>query len=335
MPYAMNGCCGQLGDIQSAVAAMIAEKELGELMSSARSLNDSLFKIISDRNEIYKGYIEASSLNSAIKGMVDKPTITIGPVTLPAPAIFTGAKAVKTAELGVKQFSKEVVLAQNLSIVFMKVGEALSNSGLKSDADALRGITNQVNRFTGETDQLFRKIPAYSETKRKIIARADSLRSAMGVSLTDYGDARWFQALGQAAEEIVPSKEGASGLSGLGDLGLAPVVVLLIKAIISITAIVAATVAIIHAINKAIPDANSKAKTARDLLIAAEERKKAIEIEMRRQGKSEEEISKRMTAIEAETNKTIKEIPEPKSPLTAFLLPVGIAAAGILAAKFI
>lgn len=319
------------GDWKGDIAAAVASGELDQLMAGVRKTQDTLIAAINARGPAINAYKMARNL-------LDEATAKYGPPFFPAPfgasvpnmSVFPAAQAFTAAAEGMRFFARQVQTLFELEIVLAKISEGLFNAGLRNEEASVNAAITQIRRFTVETDALLRGIKDYTDTKNRIIEAFNRQRAAFGVPTSQIDDPRWFEAYLLAAEQVVPLPKGATsamGVSGLGDLGLAPVLVVLIKVI----AIIAATVVAIHAINKITSALNSKAETAREVILQRERDWSKMEVAMRAAGKSQAEIDSARKSWESGTAQTVKDIPEPSGifgPVTAALMAVlGVGAA--------
>jgi len=325
-----------VGDWREAIIGAIAGRELDLLMSAVRSLADDLVGAIEARGPVLEGWRRAKALAEEAQRLFGPPILSAGLASVPNPKTLPAMMALGTARKGVQVFARQVQTLTLLDRVFTAISAELTRAGVRGEAEAVDATLRQLRRFVFETDNLMGAVPDYMDAKRAILSAAASEWAAWRVPSDAIGDPRWLAAYVKAADRVVPlpGRPGAPaelGQAGLSDLGspLAP----LIAAIIWIVAIIAFAVVAANSIARLIPDQNSKAETARALLLAAEERKRQVELEMRRQGKSQAEINQAKASIDAEVKEVVAEIPEPKSPLAALLLPVGILVAGAFAAK--
>lgn len=319
-----------LSDWKGDIAAAVASGELDQLMAGVRRTQDSLIAAINARGPAINAYQTARNL-------LDEATAKYGPPffsaafgsSVPNPNVFPAAQAFTAAAEGMRFFARQVQTLYELDVVLTKVSEGLFNAGLRSEEASVNAAVTQIRRFTSETDALLRGIKDYTETKNRIVEAFNKQRAAFGVPASQSDDPRWFEAYLLAAEQVVPlPKEAAAvGVSGLSDLGLGPALVVLIKVI----AIIAATVVAIHAINKITSALNSKAETAREVILQRERDWSQMESAMRAAGKSQTEIDAARKSWESGTAQSVKEIPEPSgvfgSVTTALVAVLGVGAA--------
>lgn len=329
-----------LGDVASSFSAMVAgEENLDKLRKGVAQAQDAIRKVIETRAPLLAGYRIAEVAYNEIKGKYGPELMGIGMVRFPNPNYVPALSALVTAQDAMKQYARQVHQSENLAIVFMRISEALTKAGLKNDANYVDQFTSLSNRFTIETGNLLRGIPAYQGTINSIIEAFKQELSAAGVAPNAYDDPRWYQAYLRAADKVVPLPEAAR--AGMGEfdeavsgLGIEPVTIsLIIAGIVKLVIVLGLIASVLYALSRLLPDANSKAKTARDLLVQRETDWTKIEAQMRAQGKSQAEIDAARKSWEAGTRKTIEEIPEPESPLVGLLSGlkwVALAGAAIL-----
>ncbi len=330
------GCCGKrgMGDIKSDVAAAIASKELDELMSGVRKVQDALIDAINARPSTLKNYQTAAANYDAAR-----ETYSDGA----SDALEAAQKAKDAAVVGVQFFARQVQTLAELQIVFGQVSAGLQAAGLSNETDATDQTTRQINRFVIETDNLFSGVPEYSDTKYAIISAFNRELSGNRVNQNDYSNRGWFQSYMNAVEKVVPLPKGAGqGLSGLtgfrGMAGLGNPMAPALVALIVLVAGVVATVAAIKAINKLAEVFNSKAETARQLVLQRDQNWASMESQMRSSGASEEEIDTARAKWNAQTKAAVDNIPESPSIggsvgiVAGILLAagVGLKAAGVL-----
>lgn len=332
----MGRCCGRgMGDLKSDVAAAIASKELDELMSGVRRVQDALISAINARPSTLKNYqIAAANYDAARSSYSDGAD----------DAMVAAQKAVDASVLGVQFFARQVQTLAELQIVFGQVSAGLMSAGLSNERDAVDQTLKQLGRFIIETDNLFSQVPEYSDTKYAIISAFNLELSSNRVNPNDYSNRGWFQSYMNAVEKVVPLPKGTgvSGLSGLrgfggmGSLGnpMAPALV----ALIILVAGVVATVVAIRAINKMAEVFNAKAETARQLVLQRDQNWASMEAQMRSQGATEDQIDAARAKWNAQTKAAVDQIPESPSIggsvgiVAGILLAagVGLKAAGVL-----
>lgn len=323
-----------LGDWKSDIASAIASKELDQLVKSIFRVQDYLSDAIAQRNPVAQGYREAKRLlDDSLK--IVPAYIVVGFTQVPNPLLIPQLTAVASAKQGIAYFARQVQTLNEISVVFLNIANILSEKGLKTDAESINTTYRQILKFSTETDAVMRDITYYNDVKMNLIAAFNSELASAGISKTDYGNPGWFQAFLRAADKVVPIPDAAKkevGLTGfgMGDLGALPV---LIGALIAVILSVGAVLVALKAVSRLIPDQNSKAETARQLLLKAQERKAAVEMQMRAQGATEDEIKARLSEIDKETEAAVGQIPEPKSPLASLALPAGIIAGGAILLK--
>jgi hypothetical protein len=318
-----------LGDWKGDIAAAVASGELDQLMSGVRKAQDTLIAAINARGPAITAYQTA-------KGLFDDATASYGPpflssgmgVSVPNVKVFPAAQALTSAAEGMRFFARQVQTLLELEVVLSKISEGLFNAGLRNEEASVNAAITQIRRFTTETDTLLRGIKEYVETKNKVVAAFNKTLASRGIHHTASDDPRWFEAYMDAADQVVPMpKEVSGGVAGLGGLGLAPALIVLVKVI----AIIAATVTAIHAINKITSALNSKAETAREVILQRERDWSRIEADMRSAGKPQSEIDAARKAWEQGTKKSVESIPEPSGifvalPATLIALAVGAVA---------
>jgi hypothetical protein len=292
-----------LSDWKGDIAAAVASGELDQLMSGVNKTQDSLISALNARGPVIESYRKARVLYDDARAKYGSPFIG----GMPNVSVFPATEAMSASIEGVKFFARQVQTLFELEVVLSKVSEGLFSAGLPNEEGSVNAAITQIRRFTSETDTLMRSIPEYQQTKLKIIAAFNSELAARRIPAAKSDDPAWFEAYLVAADRVVSVPVEAGGMSGLGDLGFAPALVVLIKVI----AIIAATVVAIHAINKITSALNSKAETARDLILQRERDWTKVESDMRSAGKSQSEINNARNAWESGTAKTIKDIPEP------------------------
>ena len=318
-----------LGDWQGDIAASIAGGDLDKVTAAIRGLSDQLNSVIAAKNSILNGYLTAKRNYDSAVALFGPPVIPMPLVGLaPNPKIYPFLQALTAAGLGVKLLARKAHMLTKLNLVFGQIAAALLRAGLPTDSASVDGVSRQISRFTADVGTSFSGVPLYAETIRSLNDAADQEWRLWGVDASAQNDPRWLQAYLKAADKSVPLP--AAGLSGLGEIGnpLAPVFVALI---IVIAGVVAAVVAIKTA-SMAIDALNSKAETARELILAAEERKRQVQVEMVKAGKSKAEIDAAMKKIDDETNVNVKNIPE-SGLLSSLAVPVGIAVAALVGLK--
>lgn len=329
----LGRCCGRgMGDIKSDVAAAIASRELDELMSGVRKVQDSLIEAINARPSTLKNYQTAAANYDAARESYSDGA---------SDALDAAQKAKDAAVIGVQFFARQVQTLAEIQIVFGQVSAGLQAAGLRNETDAVDQTIRQVNRFVIETDNLFTQVPEYSDTKYAIISAFNRELSGNRVNPNDYANRGWFQSYMNAVEKVVPLPKGTglsglTGFRGMGGLGnpMAPALV----ALIVLVAGVVATVVAIKAINKMAEVFNSKAETARQLVLQRDQNWTSIEAQMRSQGASEAQIDAARAKWNAQTKAAVDQIPEAPSIggsvgiVAGILLAagVGLKAAGVL-----
>lgn len=329
----MGRCCGRgMGDIKSDVAAAIASKELDELMSGVRKVQDALIDAINARPSTLKNYQTAAANYDAARSSYSDGADD---------AMVAAQKAVDASVLGVQFFARQVQTLAELQIVFGQVSAGLMAAGLSNERDAVDQTLKQLGRFIIETDNLFSQVPEYSDTKYAIISSFNRELSANRVNPNDYSNRGWFQSYMNAVEKVVPLPKGTglsglTGFRGMGGLGnpMAPALV----ALIILVAGVVATVVAIKAINKMAEVFNSKAETARQLVLQRDQNWASMEAQMRAQGATEDQIDAARAKWNAQTKTAVDQIPESPSIggsvgiVAGILLAagVGLKAAGVL-----
>jgi hypothetical protein len=332
----MGRCCGRgMGDLKSDVAAAIASKELDELMSGVRRVQDALIDAINARPVTLKNYQTAAANYDAARSSYSDGADD---------ALVAAQKAVDASVLGVQFFARQIQTLAELQIVFGQVSAGLMAAGLSNERNAVDQTLSQLGRFIIETDNLFSQVPEYSNTKYAIISAFNRELSSNRVNPNDYSNRGWFQSYMNAVEKVVPLPKGTgvSGLSGLrgfggmGSLGnpMAPALV----ALIILVAGVVATVVAIKAINKMAEVFNSKAETARQLVLQRDQNWASMESQMRAQGATEDQIDAARAKWNAQTKSAVDQIPESPSIggsvgiVAGILLAagVGLKAAGVL-----
>lgn len=328
-----------MGDWGAAITEAIAGRDLERLLGAVLSLNDRLIEAVNARGAVLSGYKEAKALQEEALRLFGPPMMRIGLIPVPNWRILPAAMAFQTAKKAVQVFARQVMTLLQLNRVFTEISAALTRAGLKNDANGVDMTTNQIKRFVFETDNIFgSSVPEYGETKRAIASAADKEWMAWGVAKDAYGDPRWLAAFEKAADKVVlipdkPEPPSALRERGLAEGGLGNPLPVLAVVVIWTVGILSASVLAGIAITRLIPDQNSKAKTARDLLLKAAEQKRQVELAMRQQGKSQAEIDAAKASIDKETEAAVKAIPEPKSPWGFLLVPLGILAAAAIGGK--
>jgi hypothetical protein len=327
-PHGPRGAGAEgFGDWRGDIAASIAGNEIDKLVSGIFKVQDSLINSINARNGIFDGYQQAKLIYSeAVKTFGDKAMTRLEP----AISALTGAT------MAVKVFARQIQTLSELWVVFAEISSKLHAAGLYNDENAVNQTVNQVRRFVTESDAKFAGIPQYNGTKQEIIAAFVAELRMWGVDRNAYGDPRWFGAFIKAADKVVelpgrptaPGEIASFGVSGLGGLGNP--LPMLIVALLWVLAIVAATVTLMYGINKTINALNSEAVTARDLILQRDKEKEQLRMELVRQGKGQAEINAAMAQFDRETRDQVKDIPK-SGLLSSLLLPLGIAAGGLVA----
>lgn len=330
---------GGMGDWREAVAELVAGDELSELVRGIRGVQDRLRGAIVARKPILDGYVQAKALaqeaTRLFGPLMSQPIGLIPTVNL---KVVPAAEALRTATKGVEYMAREVFTLTMLDRVFTEISAALTQAGLSTDADSVWSTVQMIRRFTLETDDtFFSLVPEYGKTKEKLLSSTQSQWAHVGVASNAVGDPRWIQAVMDVAEQVVPLPaaagasegipEGTSMMSGMGALPLLAVVLL------KVLAIVATTVVAIVAIRQLIPNQNSKAETARELLLRYQAQKENEAAQMRAMGKSEAEIQSRMEAIDREAGAAVEKIPEPRSILGTVGTVLAVAAAAAVGTK--
>lgn len=321
---------------RQALAELIAGNELDVLMRGVRGLNDKLVSVINARNGILSGYLDATKLYGEAVAIGGAPYISMGISNVPNPSVLPSLQALGTAVKGVKFFARDVFLLTMLDRVFAEVASELGKMDLRNDANAVESTLNQIRRFVMETDDKFgfRVVPEYMETKSAILQNAKAEWAHRGVATNAFGDPRWLEGVVAAADQVVPVPQPSGGSSSsMFTTPMGPslmhgmgAVTVLVAILLKVLGIVAVTVVAIVAIRRLIPDQNAKAEHAADLLRDYQQQKSREALQMRAQGKSEAEISKRMADIDAEAKRAVDAIPDAPAPLGGLFKWLGIAA---------
>jgi hypothetical protein len=318
------------GDWQGDIAASIAGGDLDKVTAAIRGLSAQVTSVVAAKNSILNGYLTAKRNYDSAVALFGPPVIPMPLVGLaPNPKIYPFLQALTAAGLGVKLLARKAHMLTKLNLVFGQIAAALMRAGLSTDSASIDGVSRQIGRFTVDVGTSFSGVPLYAETIRSLNDAADQEWRLGGVDPSAQNDPNWLKAYLKAADKVVPlpAAAGMSGFAGLGN-PLAPVLVVLIAVI----AAVAAAVVAIKVASMAIDALNSKAVTAREILLTVEERKRQVQIEMIKAGKSKAEIDAAMKKIDEETNETLKKIPE-SGLLSSLAVPVGIAVAALVGLK--
>jgi len=318
-----------LGDFRSALSSMIAEGSLNELLRGIFKVQDLLVSSINSRGEIFEGHSRAQDLyaDSAQFGpeMIPMPfgAGLINPYRIPA------LQAVESANFGVAAFARQVLTLNQLARIFGGVSSALTEAGLANDANSVDQTLAQMRRFIQESDNLFAGVGIYRDTKAQILQIFEQTELPMwGVSPQAVDDPRWIQAFVKAADKVVELPDVDTSLPpGVSGLGALPV---LAAAILWGIGIVAAAVTAMYAIRKIIDALNSKAITARELILQRDREKEALRMKMIESGASPEEIDTAMKAFDEETARQVKSVPDGMG-----LGTVALIGAGLLALAFV
>jgi hypothetical protein len=308
-----------LGNFRQAVVSLIAEKELDQLISAVRKLNDEVISGINDRNSIITGYKEAKALLDEATRNFGPPVISTGLVSLPNTKVLPAYTAMVTARKGIQVLARKVQTLVMLDRIFTALSAELTKAGASNDANAIDITLAQVRRFVVETDNMASSLTDYMDTKRAILTLAEKKYAAAGVDRNAIDNPRWLAIYVQAAQEIVPIPQEPPPSAGLGNP-----MPLLATVLIWVIGIVAAAVVAMRAISRLIPDQNSKAITAREIVLAAEKRKSEELARLRAAGASQAEIDAAMKSIDESTKRLLENIPEPKSPLGFLTIPIAI-----------
>lgn len=319
-----------LGDFRQAVVGLIAGKELDQLMSAVRRLNDEVIRGISERKPIIDGYREAKALLDDAVRRFGPPTIPAGPASIPNVKVLPAYTAMATARKGIQVLARQVQTLGMLDRVFTAISVELTKAGASAEANGIDVTLAQVRRFIRDTDDAAPPVaPEYMGAKRAILLLAKRKYAAAGVDRNAIDNPKWLGLYIQAANEVVPIPQ-PSPPAGAGLGNPLPVIA---AVLIWVVGIVAAAVVASQAIARLIPDQNSKAVTARNIALEAERRKSEELARLRAAGASQAEIDAAMKSIDTSTKEAIAAVPEPKSPLGGILAPIGIVIAAAIGAK--
>lgn len=324
-PYAVPGKGrvrgAGMGDWGAAITTLLAEDELNDLMKGVRKLNDNVVSAIESRNSTLKGYQEALKLSKKARAKYGPPMLGVIPNFRSLPAFA----ALGTARKGVRVFARQIQLMLAMDRVFTSISVELTKAGLSREANAIDMTLGIMRRFIRETDDMFRLVSDYGDTKRKILSLAeDTIMPKMGITRFDYANPKWMVAYSKAAEEVVPLPNDRGVPGELRAAGMGNPLPTLVVALIWIIAVIAAAIVAASSISKMIDSLNSKAVTAEKLILSCQERKKEVELAMRRQGASGKEIVERLKQIDASCKRDVEAIPDPVSPFSGLLAPIGI-----------
>lgn len=316
------------GDWTGDIALLTAGDQLDQLTKGIFAIQDSLVSAIEARNGILSEY------RSAQIALADANRL-FGVATSEDSGSYDAKMAFTAAAMGVRVFARQIMTLSELQVVFSDISAKLTSAGLTQDADSIDQTTRQINRFVIESDTLFAQVVEYNQAKQAIIGQFKAELSAWSVAQNAYSDPRWFAAYVKAADKVVelpgrptaPDELGNLGVSGMGDMGILPAAVV---AVLWVIAIVGATVSIMYTVKKTIEALNSKAETAKALILQRDQEKEALRQQMIEGGSNQAEISAAMNDFDAETTKQVKDIPD--SALAGLVLPLTIVGGGIFAA---
>jgi hypothetical protein len=323
-----------IGDWRGDIASMIASDELDKLISAVRKLNDQLIDAITARNGIYSGYMVAKRNLTAARASFGDDFVS-GPmgITIPNMDTIDAQIAYGTAVKAVRVFARQTQTLAELQIVFMRIQTALAAVGDTNDADAVAGTLSQMNRFQTETNSMFRgTVPEYQEAVNQLITSFNGELQSWGVSANAYDDPRWLAAFLKAADKVVPIPGRPELPQQALDAGLG-IIPVIAWVIVGVVGVITAGFVLSSMLSKLIPDQNSKAETARQIALAAQQRKAQEEARLRAQGASQATIDAAKASIDEDTHRQIQDIPEPGSPFGFLIIPGAVAAAGLIALK--
>lgn len=322
-----------LGDWRGDVVSLIASKELGQLMSAVGKVSDQLLDAVVTRNDIYAGYVTAKR-NLEMARASFGPDFSTGMygVRIPNSNTVDAQVAYGTASKAVSVFARQVQTLAELKIVFLRIQSALSAAGAASDADAMAGTINQITRFESETNAKFLPAPEYQNTINQLVAAFKDELRVWGVAENAYDDPRWLSAFLKAADKVVPIPGSPKLPQPALDAGLGAIPTIA-WVIVGVVGVITAGFVLSSMLSQVIPDQNSKAETARQLLLSAQQQKAKVEAQMRAQGKSQAEIDDAKASIDADTKRSLSSIPDPGSPFGFLVIPGVVAAAGLITLK--
>ncbi len=326
-----------LGDWKGDIALAIAGKDLDKLVSAIMSVQDKMVEAINARPVALDGYRKAKALYDDATRRWGPPSFSVpmpytGSINVPNPRVASALYALNGARQSVEVFAR---MAQTLSLldrVFTNISAELTRAGLAQEANNVDMTTRQVKRFLYDSDNAFAAVPEFMAAKGRIMNVAYAEWQAWGVDGGAIGDPRWLQAYLKAADKVVrvPGAEAppAGGVAGMGD-PLGPLAFVLISVIGGIVA----TVVAIHGINKLVGAWNSKAETARVLILQRDREKEEMRKAMAAAGRPQAEIDAAVKAFDENTKQQVKDIPEGRDPFGSIALVLGIGVAAMIGAK--
>lgn len=322
-----------MGDWTQAVSTMLAQDELSELMTAVRAYLDELIGAIRVRNDIHKGYVEAWKIGDETARAFGS-TIKVGFVNVPNWKMLPAIHAMKEASRAVKIFARQVQSLVMMDRVFTRISAVLTSVGASSDANAIDQALRQSRRFVVESDDMFSEIPLYRETKNAILMQAQGEWKMWKVPDDAVDDQRWLAAYFVAADKVVPiPKPPAPRDVRAAGLGALP---LLASVLLYALAIMVGGFVIVRTVSQVLPDANSRARTAKELLLRRNEQKEDLRQDLLREGRSDAEVNRAMKAFDDETKRMIQEVPASTDIFSKFALPAAgaLLGMGILAKIF-
>jgi len=318
-----------LGDWKSALSMMIAEGELNRLLSAVFQLNDQLRGLVESRNGIYDGYAVAKKLYDEAVSKAGGAFDYVFGATVPKPEVLPSLQSLATTKIGIEQFARQVSTILQLVKVFNSVAVTLQGAGMTQDSDNVSLTVNQVNKFVYDTDNKFAGVPEYSAMKSKIMSAALAEWKAWGISSDDTSNPWWFQAFIKAAQRVCPVDGDQWPPPGFAGTGMGALTVLA-QVILWVVGIIATAVTIMYSISKLIAAMNSKAETAKQLILDRNAQKEQLRAQMVAAGKSQADINAAMAAFDAETKKQVADIPESSIGGTLTMIAALAAAAFIV-----